>query len=155
MSYFATFSNNRCYFLFIRLDVRTHLRVHCEISSDVYLVNFGIKSDVELSEGIWRSSDIFLTPFWWIKDSAYLLYNIYIWQIHPLLNLLHIQNEKYTKVLTLDFTNLYTKYPTKPPVSTPEYTASTMIQVLLPLQSTILVIRYFSMWCHHKRIWED
>ena len=105
---------------------------------------------------IWCCSDIYLTPFWWIKDSAYLLYNIYNWQIHPLLNLLHIQNEKYTKVLTLDFTNLYTKYPTKPPVSTPEYTASTMIQVLLPLQSTILVIsRYFSMWCHHKRIWED
>ena len=66
-------------------------------------------------------------------------------KIHPLLNLLpscHNKKNtiKYFSTLTLDFTNLYTKYPTKPPVSTPEYTASTMIQVLLPVQSTILII---------------
>ena len=28
----------------------------------------GIKSDIESSEGIWYSSDIYLTPFWQIKD---------------------------------------------------------------------------------------
>ena len=45
--------------------------VHCQISSDIYLVNLnlGIKSDVELSEGIWHSSYIYQMTFWWIKDS--------------------------------------------------------------------------------------
>ena len=41
-----------CYLLFSGLDVRTHLTVHHQISSDIYLVNLGIKSDVESSEGI-------------------------------------------------------------------------------------------------------
>ena len=40
------------YRLFVRLDVRTHLTVHCQISSDIYLVNLGIKSNVDWSEGI-------------------------------------------------------------------------------------------------------
>ena len=40
------------YLLFIKLDVRAHLIVHRQISSDVYLVNLGIKSDIELSEVI-------------------------------------------------------------------------------------------------------
>ena len=56
-----------CYLLFTRPDVRAHLTIQHQISSDIYLVNLRIKSDVESSEGIWHSSDIFLTPFWWIK----------------------------------------------------------------------------------------
>ena len=43
---------NRCYLLFVRSDVITHPMIHCQIPSDVYLVNFGIKTDFELSEGI-------------------------------------------------------------------------------------------------------
>ena len=49
------FSNSICpffyvtehYLLFIRLDVGTHLMIHYQISSKVYLVNLGINSDVE------------------------------------------------------------------------------------------------------------
>ena len=41
------------YLLFIRLesDVRTHLTVHWQISSDIYLVTLGINSDIESLEG--------------------------------------------------------------------------------------------------------
>ena len=54
-----------------KLDLRTHLMsVHHQISSDIYLVNLGIKSDIESSEGIWCSSNIYLTLFWRIKDST-------------------------------------------------------------------------------------
>ena len=51
------------------LDIGTHQTINHQISSHVYLVNSGIKSDVESSDGIWHSSDIYLTPFWQIKDS--------------------------------------------------------------------------------------
>ena len=68
------FINYWMLFLCVRLDIRTHLMVHYQISSDVYLVNLRIKSDIESSEGIWHSSDIYLTPFWRITDS-----------VHPLL----------------------------------------------------------------------
>ncbi len=40
------------YLLFVRLDVRTHLMIHHSISSEVYLVNLGIKSNIESLEGI-------------------------------------------------------------------------------------------------------
>ena len=73
-SYRNSFSSKKVwilpYLLFIRLDIRTHLMVNYQISFDVYSVNLWIKSDFELSEGIWHSSDIYLTSFWWIKDSV-------------------------------------------------------------------------------------
>ena len=39
------------YLLFIRLDIRTHLMIHHQISFDIYLV-LGIKSAIESSEGV-------------------------------------------------------------------------------------------------------
>ena len=69
LSYYGNLHNG-CDLLFVRLDIRTHLMVHCQISSDIFLVNLGIKSDIELSEVIWYSSDIYLMPFWQINDSG-------------------------------------------------------------------------------------
>ena len=70
------------YLLVIRLDVRTHLTIHCQILLDVYLVNLGIKVNIESSEAIWHSSDIYLTPFWSIKYSAQLLFTFHNSQTH-------------------------------------------------------------------------
>ena len=62
------FINYWMLFLCVRLDIRTHLTVHYQISFNVYLVYLGIKAEVESSEGIWQSSDSYLMPFWQIKD---------------------------------------------------------------------------------------
>ena len=51
-------------FLFIRLNIRTHLMDHHQITFDICLVESGIKSDIESSlAGIERPYDINLMPF--------------------------------------------------------------------------------------------
>ena len=101
------------------LFVRFHLTIKCQISTDIYVLKLGTKFEIELSDGIWWTSDFYLTSrryclilkiIWFHRDKIELKYILFSSNIKQLSTIEFIGvilfNDKYSKVSFLRKTPL-------------------------------------------------